>query len=133
MIYVTALDGSQGDLYWGVLGGGSYDAWETLMMVDIGLSYGVKESEIVRSNVLDLQVRNFLRDRRLVLNFDLPQASLVEAQVFDASGRCVLLKTSELEAGDQEIILETRSLPSGTYVVRLDALNLNQSGKFVIF
>jgi hypothetical protein len=130
MIYATALSGWQGDLYYIALL--NYPE-ETLMMVDIGLSYGVEEETVRTPDNLNLQVLNYLNDRRLVLKFTLHRSGPVEARVFDAAGRCVLSRFSELETGDQELVLETSSLMSGTYVVRLEALGRSQSGKFVIF
>jgi hypothetical protein len=133
MIYVTTLDDTQGDLYWGALTEGEYDTYVTLMMVDIGLSYGIEEENVRPSDLFDLRVLNHLNERRLVLSFNLEKSSTVDVRVFDAAGRCVLSKASKLGAGSQEIVLETNSLPSGTYAVRLEALGRRQTGKIVVF
>jgi hypothetical protein len=133
MIYVTPLNGSQADMYWSVVDDLAPVMWEIQMYVDIGLAFGIEESDFVRPNDLKFQVRNYLKDRRLVLNFNLPQAATVEARVFDAAGRCMLSKTSELGAGEQEVILETRSLPTGTYVVVVDVIGEKGTGKFTVF
>jgi CSLREA domain-containing protein len=59
---------------------------------------------------------------RTVLGYDLPQASRVRLIVYDVLGRAVaVLVDAEVEAGRHEAALDGRLLPSGSYLVRLEA------------
>jgi hypothetical protein len=54
--------------------------------------------------------------------FDLPEAGAVRLAVYDVLGREVaVLLNAELDAGQHEVIFDSRRLPSGSYLVRMEA------------
>jgi parallel beta-helix repeat protein len=61
---------------------------------------------------------------RTVIRFNLPEASQVRLEVFDASGRTITLPVAaasnqQMEAGSHEIAFDGALLPSGVYLYRL--------------
>ncbi|MCX6641594.1 MAG: T9SS type A sorting domain-containing protein [bacterium] len=67
------------------------------------------------------------------IRFDLPEAALVQLEVFDINGRSVGVQHVEpLQSGAHEITFDGSMLPSGIYVYRLSAGASTASGKMVL-
>jgi hypothetical protein len=75
---------------------------------------------------------NPLRDRAVVL-LEVPVATLVRVAVYDLLGREVMvLLERELAAERQEVVLDGRLLPRGTYIVRLEAGEHAATGRVTV-
>ena len=67
------------------------------------------------------------------LRVDLPESAHVRARVYDALGRLVLTVTdAESPAGYRAFDVDTRSLPSGVYLYRVEAGGHVASGSFTV-
>ncbi len=79
-------------------------------------------SPVATTVTLDRNQPNPFRDQTEIL-FTLPQTTQVTLRVFDALGRHVatLLDGAPLTAGPQRATWDASAMPSGTYLVRLDA------------
>lgn len=65
--------------------------------------------------------------------FTLPEAAKVTLEVFDIKGQRVWAQhAAPLQAGEQSIVFDGSSLPSGVYLYRLNAGELTASGKIVL-
>lgn len=68
-----------------------------------------------------------------VIRYELREASLVNLEVYDITGRLVaILVKGWREAGTHEVIFDGSSLASGIYIYRLSASNFAASGKMVL-
>lgn len=67
------------------------------------------------------------------LSYDLPRASHVRLEVFDASGRRVALLADEPQAaGSRAIVWQAEALPAGVYFARLQAETFTETRKLVL-
>ncbi len=78
-------------------------------------------SALPEAVVLYAAYPNPVRDRA-TLGFALPEATVIRLTVYDLLGRTVaVLAEGRVEAGTHQAVFEAVSLPSGTYLVRLEA------------
>jgi hypothetical protein len=131
--YCTALDGSNGDLYWGVLGAGAYDAWETALFVDNNYAFDVAEDESPVSPIeIGLSVVHQMAERSLDVEFTIPMAGEADISVYNEAGRSVLRHSGSYTEGTHMERFNTSYMPAGTYFLKLDFAELSQTAKFVV-
>ncbi|HKW14905.1 MAG TPA: T9SS type A sorting domain-containing protein, partial [Candidatus Krumholzibacteria bacterium] len=68
----------------------------------------------------------------LTVQYTLDRASDVNVQVFDIAGRRVLTQKTSAAAGVQSFDLDTGTLASGVYFVRLSTAQGNSAKRFVV-
>jgi len=69
-----------------------------------------------------------------VIRYQLPEAALVSAEIYDTAGakHASPLRHARLEAGVHEVAIEGSNLPSGIYIYRLRAGDFEAAGKVVL-
>jgi hypothetical protein len=132
--YVTTIDDTQGDIYYGILADvAPYNTYECKVFVDTNAAFGVVESDPVDiSSGLDLSVRNVMSERSLDVEFTLPMAGEARIQVYNEAGRSVLRHVGTYGEGAHMETFGTSYMPAGTYFLRLDAGELSKTAKFVM-
>jgi hypothetical protein len=69
-----------------------------------------------------------------IFDIEMPRSDLITLRIYDIMGREVPLGVSRfLSRGYHSIHLDMSSMPSGTYVYSIDALNNKTFGRFVVF
>ncbi len=101
-------------------------------------SYGVTGVNSVYSDnsesLLDLHLsQNPATNTTTTLSYSLPNDQNVDLRIMDALGREVrVLQSGHAVAGDNIILIDPKTLSSGTYFIHLNAGNINATRKLVI-
>jgi hypothetical protein len=133
--YLTPLDGSQVDLYYGCLATTSYEVYESRVFIDNNYIFGdVTEESRPGLSRQDLGLRAVYqaRERSLRVEFSLPSAGDVDLQVYNEAGRSALRHLGYYGEGTHVETFHTSNLPAGTYILRLDVGGLTKTAKFVV-
>jgi hypothetical protein len=103
----------------------------TFMAYQAGDENIVLDTSAIISNTFDIQQKEKLRlscapnptRTTMHLNFTLPQREICNIDIFALNGVAVkgVMRGEWLDKGDNQVIISTADLPSGTYIVRLSS------------
>jgi hypothetical protein len=130
--YLTTLDASQGDLYWGVLGGGAFDAYESRMFIDVNLVDVKEDAGPSGSIVVPLNLRCHAHGSLLEISFTLNDPGIVDLSFFDVTGRKLMSRSEARDKGNHELKWRTKGLRRGVYILRLESGTTEGTTKVLI-
>jgi hypothetical protein len=130
--YLTTLDASQGDLYWGVLGGGAYDAYESRMFIDVNLVDVEEDVGPVGPIVGPLNLRCHAHGSLLKISFTLSEPGVVDLSLFDVTGRRLMSRSEARDKGNHEFEWQVSGLRRGVYILRLESGTTDETTKVLI-
>ncbi len=112
----------------------------SISLVQGNLTYSTDEFAVVAVDAAQTPVAFGLTkvypnpfNARLTANFDLPVAGMIEAGIFDLSGREVLhLISDNMPAGSHQIAVSGENLASGVYILQIKATNTRSQMKIAL-
>lgn len=118
-------EGRSGSIYAGTHGRGFYECQEYRTGIDMVKTNGTKASTLV--------AYPNPTSNGTTLKLNLKQNEAVTIRIYDLSGKVVFTKVfTDLQAGQQEIALETSSLSAGTYIVSAKGSSVNGVVKLIV-
>jgi hypothetical protein len=133
--FLTPLDNTQVDLYYGCLATTSNEVYESRVRIDNNWWFeaAVEEDVPVRAaDGLDLGAVHYMQERELQVEFTLPRGGEVNIRVHNEAGRSMLRYAGSYGEGTHIEAFNTSYMPAGTYFLRLESGELFGTAKFVV-
>jgi hypothetical protein len=118
LVYATALDGGNCDLYNGVMYSTGCDVTSLHYHIGYIPVTGISEEEMEKPET-ELAINILRHLRKMEVSFLVKKAGNVEVVVYDISGRVVLEKSGTFGEGTHKVTFNTGRLATGYYFVRV--------------
>ncbi len=129
LIYATAADGSNGDLFNGIATSGTFDVYPT--QYHVGYFTPVSVGENNNAPVTVVRVLNDLRNKSLTVNFNATRTGEGTFELYNVSGRLVKTVKARIVSGNNNVRISVADLPSGVYVLQVTTPEFKRTVKTI--